>query len=257
MKYSICIEPLFEKTPFADRVKLVSESGFNAVELWDASDKDDLDRFVEECRRYNMTISVCGLNDVWSSRRLNAPTSDFIACFEETIPNLKKMDCSSVIALAGEIEKDKTIDEQKRRAVESLKAAAKIAEAENIMVTVEALNSYVDHKDYFLDSSRLGFEIIKEVASENVKLLYDVYHMQIMEGNIIATLKDNIDLVGHFHSAGVPGRHELYIGELNYKNIITAIDNMGYKMYFGLEYWPSIEALKSLRQTKKFLEPGL
>ena len=77
--------------------------------------------------------------------------------------------------------------------------------------------------------------------------------MQIMEGNIISTLKKNIDLVGHFHSAGVPGRHELYSGELNYKNIITAIENMGYSNYFGLEYWPSIDDIKSLKHTKKYL----
>ena len=121
------------------------------------------------------------------------------------------------------------------------------------MLVLEALNSYVDHKGYFLDSSKLGFEIIKEVASSHVKLLYDVYHMQIMEGNIILNIKDTIELIGHFHSAGVPGRHELYTGELNYKNIIEEIENAGYKEYFGLEYWPSADDKKSLIRILKFL----
>lgn len=102
----------------------------------------------------------------------------------------------------------------------------------------------------------MGFDILKEVGSDRIKLLFDVYHMQIMEGNIISNIKENIDLIGHFHSAGVPGRHELYSGELNYKNIITAINDSGYKGHFGLEYWPSMDDLKSLRQTKKFLYGG-
>lgn len=252
MKYSICIEPLFGNIPFEDRVKIISEIGYEAVELWDSSDKD-LDKFVEECKKYNIEVAACGLNDIWGNRRLNAPTRDFMAVLEETIPNLKKMGCSSTIALTGEIDKNKTIEEQKKKIIETLKEAAKIAESENIVIVVEALNSYVDHKDYFLDSSKTGFEIIKEVGSDSIKLLYDVYHMQIMEGNIISNITDNIDLIGHFHSAGVPGRHELYSGELNYKNIITSINDAGYDKYFGIEYWPSINDKESLKQTDKFL----
>jgi len=231
MKYSICIEPLFEKTPFEDRVKIVSEIGFGAIEFWDPAEKD-LDRLKDECSKYNMTIAACTVKDFWGNKRLNA------------------------LVLTGEIEKDKTIKEQKSRIIQSLKEASKIAESENIEIVLESLNSYVDHKDYFLDSSRMGFDILKEVGSDRIKLLFDVYHMQIMEGNIISNIKENIDLIGHFHSAGVPGRHELYSGELNYKNIITAINDSGYKGHFGLEYWPSMDDLKSLRQTKKFLYGG-
>lgn len=87
-----------------------------------------------------------------------------------------------------------------------------------------------------------------------MKLLYDVYHMQIMEGDIIATIEKNIGLIGHFHSAGVPGRHELYTGELNYKDITQKIDKLGYKGYFGLEYFPLEKSEESLKKTKKLLE---
>lgn len=252
MKYSICIEPLFEKTPFEDRVKIVSEIGFGAIEFWDPAEKD-LDRLKDECSKYNMTIAACTVKDFWGNKRLNAPTKDFINNLEESIPLLKKINCNKALVLTGEIEKDKTIKEQKSRIIQSLKEASKIAESENIEIVLESLNSYVDHKDYFLDSSLMGFDILKEVGSDRIKLLFDIYHMQIMEGNIISNIKENIDLIGHFHSAGVPGRHELYSGELNYKNIITAINDSGYKGHFGLEYWPSMDDLKSLRQTKKFL----
>ena len=252
MKYSICIEPLFEKIPFEVRIKVVNQIGFNTIEFWDPEGKD-LDKLNEECRKYNISIAVCTVKNPWGDKRLNAPTKDFIKNLEDTIPLLRKIKCKRVIVLAGELQKDKSFDFQRLHIVESLKEAAKIAEDQNIEIVLEALNSYVDHKDYFLDSSRLGFEIIKEVASSHVKLLYDVYHMQIMEGNIISNIKNNIEFIGHFHSAGVPGRHELYTGELNYKNIIKEIKNSGYKKYFGVEYWPSIGGKESLKQTFEFL----
>jgi len=252
MKYSICIEPLFEKVPFEDRIKLVSEIGFDTIEFWDPEGKD-LEKMKDECKKYNVSIAVCTVKNPWGDKRLNAPTKDFIKNLEGTIPLLRKINCKRAIVLTGEIEKSRSLDFQKLHIIESLKEAAKIAEDQNIELVLEVLNSYVDHKGYFLDSSKLGFEIMKEVASSRIKLLYDVYHMQIMEGNILCNIKGNIKLIGHFHSAGVPGRHELYAGELNYKNIIEEIENAGYKEYFGLEYWPSTDSKESLIQTLKFL----
>lgn len=249
MKFSICIESIFESFPFEGRVKLVHEIGFNTIELWDPSIKD-LDKLKEECIKYNVSVALCALK---ANKRLNTETKDFINNFEESIPLVKKINCKKVICLTGEIEKGKTIEEQKSRIITNLKAAAKISEREDINIVLESLNSYVDHKDYFLDSSKLGFEIIKEVNHDRVKFLYDIYHMQIMEGNIISTIKNNINLIGHFHSAGIPGRHEHYIGELNYHGIINAIKETAYKGYFGLEYWPSIDNVKSLQEVVKYL----
>jgi hydroxypyruvate isomerase len=111
----------------------------------------------------------------------------------------------------------------------------------------------VDHKGYYLDGTATGFDIVRAVDSPNVKLLYDVYHMQIMEGNIIATVTENIDCIGHFHAAGVPGRHELWSGELDYRRITEAIDKAGYTGSFGLEYWPTGDHAASLAQTARYL----
>jgi hydroxypyruvate isomerase len=252
MKYSICIEPIFNELSFEDRVKSISEIGFKTIEFWDPADKN-LDKLREECNKYNVSISICTLNNPWGSKRLHEETKVFIQSFEETIPNLRKINCSKVILLTGETEKDRSFESQRAQIVTNLKEAAKIAESENIDIVLESLNSYVDHKDYFLDSSKLGFEIIKEIGSGKVKLLYDIYHMQIMEGNIISSIEKNIELIGHFHSAGVPGRHELYSGELNYINILKAIDNTIYKEFFGIEYWPSTNSEESLIKTIKFL----
>jgi hydroxypyruvate isomerase len=252
MKYSICIEPVFNEFSFEDRVKMVNEIGFSTIEFWNPADKN-LDKLREECIKYNMSISVCTMNDPWGNKRLNEETKIFIQNFEETIPNMRKINCNRVIVLTGEIEKDRSAESQRLQIVTNLKEAAKIAESENINIVLEALNSYVDHKDYFLNSSKLGFEIIKEIGSEKVKLLYDIYHMQIMEGNIISSIENNIELIGHFHSAGVPGRHELYSGELNYKNILKSIENTTFNEFFGIEYWPSVNSEESLVKTLKFL----
>lgn len=124
---------------------------------------------------------------------------------------------------------------------------------EGVTVNMEALNSLVDHKGYYLDSSYMGFEIMKAVGCDNIKLLYDVYHMQIMEGNIIENVLKNIDLIGHFHSAGVPGRHEHFDGDNDYKNILKAINKTTYDRYFGLEYWPTYDHRKSLTDVKNYL----
>ena len=166
---------------------------------------------------------------------------------------IKKINCNKVICLAGEKDKGKSKKDQRSRIVTNLKEASGIADREDIYIVLEALNSHVDHKDYFLDSSKLGFDIIKEVNHERVKLLYDIYHMQIMEGNILSTIKENIKLIGHFHSAGVPGRHELFTGEINYINVLQEIENLGFTGYFGLEYWPSTSSAESLSKTAEFL----
>ena len=92
------------------------------------------------------------------------------------------------------------------------------------------------------------------VNNPGLKLLYDVYHMQIMEGNHIASIKENISLIGHFHSASVPGRNELYSGEINYASIMKAINDSGYDGYFGLEYWPTVQEEISLSKTLEYLK---
>ena len=111
--------------------------------------------------------------------------------------------------------------------MENLHLLAPAAEKAGITLLLEALNSLVDHKGYFLDTATAGFEIVREVGHPSVRLLYDIYHMQIMQGNVIETVQRNIGLIGHFHAAGVPGRHEVFGGELDYRHILDAIAAAG------------------------------
>ena len=121
--------------------------------------------------------------------------------------------------------------------------------ANRVTLHVELLNSKVDHRDYQGDRTGWGVEVMKGVGSPNVKLLYDIYHMQIMEGDVIRTIRDNIQYLGHFHTGGVPGRNELDgTQELNYNAIAKAIADTGFQGYVAHEFMPKRDPLTSLRE---------
>ncbi len=123
------------------------------------------------------------------------------------------------------------------------------AEEKGVTVCMELLNSKVDHKDYQCDHTAWGAEVCKRVNSARVKLLYDIYHMQIMEGDVIRTISQNLPWIGHFHTGGVPGRHEIDSSqELNYRAIAQAIANLGFQGFFAHEFVPALDPLKSLQQ---------
>ena len=140
-----------------------------------------------------------------------------------------------------------------KNCVDGLKQIIGIAEKKGVIIQMELLNSKIDHKDYMCDRSKWGVELCKRLGSENFKLLYDIYHMQIDEGDVIRTIKDNHQYFGHYHTAGVPGRHELdELQELNYPAIAKAILETGFKDYIAQEFIPTgkekedkIKALKA------------
>ena len=130
-----------------------------------------------------------------------------------------------------------------------LKRIMKMAEELKVTVIMELLNSKRDHKDYQCDHTPWGVELVKRVGSERFKLLYDIYHMQIMEGDVIATIQENKDYIAHFHTGGVPGRNEIDTSqELNYPRIARAITDMGFTGYFAHEFIPRRDPMTSLKQ---------
>jgi hydroxypyruvate isomerase len=133
-----------------------------------------------------------------------------------------------------------------------LKEAVKIAEDQGVTICMELLNSKVNHPGYMCDKSAWGFELCRRVNSPRFKMLYDIYHMQIMEGDLIDTIRKNIQYIGHFHTAGVPGRHELDENqEIYYPAVMKAIVETGYQGYVAHEYSPTRDALESLVQAVK------
>lgn len=250
MKYSLCIETVFEDVDFYDRIRLAKDCGADAVELWDPS-VYDTQKIASISQNINIPVVTCSMYQSWTYR-INLPYEVVKKSIEKTIECGKDLGCNTFIGLSGE--QECKVDSQKSLLIENLKRLSEYCEQENVIIVLEALNSLYDHKGYYLDSSYVGFEIVKAVNSPSIKLLYDCYHMQIMEGNLINSIRNNIDFIGHFHSAGVPGRHELHLGETNYPYVIQIIEEAGYDRYFGFEYWPTYDSDQSIRDVLSYVK---
>ena len=147
------------------------------------------------------------------------------------------------------------LHEGMKNCAEALKRVLPVAEQKKVVIQMELLNSKHSHKDYMCDNSKWGVELVKMVGSENFKLLYDIFHMQIMEGDVIATIRQNKDYYGHYHTGGVPGRHELdQTQELYYPAIAKAIIDTGYKGYYAHEFVPTRDPLTSLDEAVKMCD---
>lgn len=174
---------------------------------------------------------------------------DLLAKFEQAIPQVAENGFPNIITFSGNRNGMKD-EEGLENCVTGLKRLVPIAEKYKVTVALELLNSKVDHKGYMADHAAWGVEVCKRVGSERLKLLYDIYHMQIMEGDLIRTIRENHQYIAHFHTGGVPGRHEIDdTQETNYAAVMRAIVATGYKGFVSQEFVPSrSDALASLRQ---------
>jgi hydroxypyruvate isomerase len=153
----------------------------------------------------------------------------------------------NVITFSGN-RKGMADDIGKENCILGLNKVKKMAEDSGVTICLELLNSKVDHHDYMCDHTAWGVDVMKGVGSSRVKLLYDIYHMQIMEGDIIRTVRDNIQYIGHFHTGGVPGRHELDdTQELQWRTIAKAIADLKFEGFFAHEFVPTKDPLTSLK----------
>ena len=140
-------------------------------------------------------------------------------------------------------------DQGKENCIVGLKRVAKFAEDNGVTVCMELLNSKIDHHDYQCDHTAWGVDVMRAVNSPRMKLLYDIYHMQIMEGDVIRTVRENISYIAHFHTGGVPGRHELDdTQELQWRTVAKAIADLNFEGYFAHEFIPTKDPMTSLQQ---------
>jgi hydroxypyruvate isomerase len=168
--------------------------------------------------------------------------------FRKNIPIAAKMGVPNVITFSGN-RKGMSDEEGAANCVIGLNKLKKIAEDNGITICMELLNSKVNHKDYMCDHTAWGVGVMEQVNSPHVKLLYDIYHMQIMEGDLIHTITDNAKWLGHFHTGGVPGRHELNDQqEVQWDGVMRGIVATGYQGYVAHEFVPTGDPLTSLRQ---------
>jgi hydroxypyruvate isomerase len=215
--------------------KAVKEIGFGAIDLIGPKDWPML-------QKYNLYSSMCyhggnvSLTNGFNDKQYHA---QLIKDYEEVIPLMVKAGYKDVICFSGN--RNGMDDETGlKNCTEGLKKILPLAEKNGITIHMELLNSKIDHKDYMCDKTPWGVELCKRTGSENFKLLYDIYHMQIDEGDVIRTIKDYHQYIGHYHTAGVPGRHEIDESqELYYPAIMKAIKDTGFKGYTAQEFIPT------------------
>jgi hydroxypyruvate isomerase len=171
----------------------------------------------------------------------------------EAIAAAQTLGTKTLLMLTGNALPGVSLEDQHRSIVDGMKEARTLVEPAGITLIIELLNTYVNHPGYYLNSVEKGVRVVDEVGSPNVKLLNDLYHMQIMEGNLIANLRKYIDRIGHFHVADVPGRHQPGTGEINYRNVLRAIAETDYTGYVAMEYSPTIDPLESLKQIQQMV----
>ena len=216
--------------------------GLESVELLDPDDWQVLKKHGMTCAMANGASQITkGFNRIENHEWL-------IPGFDKRLREAAAADIPNVICFSGN--REGMDDEQGlENCVIGLQKIMPAAERLGVNVCMELLNSRVDHHDYQCDHTAWGVELVKRVGSDRFKLLYDIYHMQIMEGDVIRTIRDNIDYIGHFHTGGNPGRHEIdETQELNYRAIAQAIADTGFTGFIAQEFIPTHDPATSLRQ---------
>ena len=247
MRLCVPIPCFFGDMDFCEGLRRVKALGYDAAETynWKGLDFDAVRRTCEETGVE--LLSMCT-----SEFRMTDPTfrQAWLDGLEESCQAANRMGVKRLITQVGQ-DTGAPREQQHAAIVETLNLARPILEKSGVTIMLEPLNTLVNHPGYYLWSAVEGFEIIREVNHPLVKLVYDIYHQQVMEGNIIPNITKNLDCIAHLHSAGHPGRNELQYGENDYKVIFAAVDNAGYTGACGLEYRPLMDPEESLREAMR------
>ena len=257
LRYSYCIDMMFAEMDFYKRFEYAKKCGADAVEFWKWSNKD-IAKVKEELVKNELSLSIFNIDckdeklsyDL-SRGILNAGRKEeFVSALKESIPVYKELNANGMIVLIGEM-LDIPYEEQIENIVNCLEAAVPIIEKEKVTLLLEPLNDF-DRKNYFLPRAKEVLEIIKKVNSPNIKILLDLYHEQLMAGNLINTIQENLSYLGHIHVADVPGRHEPGTGEINYKEIFERLREMSYEEYVGFEFQATIDSEKLITYMEEY-----
>ena len=247
MRLSVCIPMFFREISLPEAIRRVAELGYDACEMWTVGEEEDLQAAAAACREYGVDfLAIC-------TDYFDATGGDAEAYAEGVRSAARKAGALGAKMLISQVGKDTGAPrpEQHANIVKCLKAAIPVLKETGLTIVIEPLNTLVNHKGYYLWSSQEGFEILREVDHPQIKMVYDIYHQQVMEGNLIANITGNLPLIGHLHAAGCPGRNELNNGEIDYKKVFEAVDQAGYAGACALEYKPLLPPEESLALTGK------
>lgn len=235
INHSVC-RWCYSKIPMEDFLQSLNKLGIKSMDLTGPEDWPLM-------KKYGIHASMCwgagfGIEKGWNDPKLH---DDLIKDYLQMIPRVAEAGYTNLICFSGN---RNGMNDQVglKNCAEGLKQIVPMAEKHGVVIQMELLNSKVDHKDYMCDHAEWGVALCKEIGSENFKLLYDIYHMQIMEGDVIRTIRDYHEYFGHYHTGGNPGRHEIdETQELYYPAIMKAILETGFKGHVAQEFIPTWE----------------
>lgn len=242
INHSVC-KWCYGKIPLEDFCKSAKEIGLKSIELLGPADWPVL-------KKYGLTCALPqgagkGIEQGFNDLKLH---DELVASYEAIFPKLKEAGLNTVICFSGN-RRGMSDEEGAKNCATGLKRLMPSAEKYGVTMIMELLNSKVNHKDYMCDHTAWGVDVCKQVGSNNFKLLYDIYHMQIMEGDIIRTIQQYKDYIGHYHTGGNPGRNEIdETQEIYYPAVMKAIVETGFKGFVAQEFIPKRDPLTSLKE---------
>jgi hydroxypyruvate isomerase len=250
---SVMLWTIYRDLPFEQRLQKVTQAGYHAVELvgefkdWSDQDFRNVDR-----KKRELGLTFDATSGLHASLCDPSKRDEFLSEVRAILPVMDKLQCNKLIVLTGNKVPGLSPQEHHASCVEGLKRAADLASPHNVQILLENIDPEENPK-YFLTSVAEGFEIVREINSPHVRFLYDFFHEQISEGNLIEKLEKNIDLVGLVHVADVPGRHEPGTGEIHYPNIYRKLAQLKYDRYVAMEFLPTGDPVASLRVAREQL----
>jgi hydroxypyruvate isomerase len=241
IKQAACRSAFGKNVPLEKMCEVCVELGLHGIDFVAPADWPTL-------KKYDLTCPIIHSHSLEKALNRRENHDECLAAIRKSIELAAAAGLPSVICLSGN-RAGLADDAGATACVEGLKKIAPFAEEKKVTLCMELLNSKRDHKDYQCDRTAWGADVCRRVGSPRVKLLYDIYHMQVQEGDVIAAIRENIKYIGHFHTAGVPGRHEVDESqELYYPAIMRAIADLGFQGYVTHEYTPTGDPVESLRK---------
>ena len=247
----------FGDVPIPTSLERVAKAGFDACDNFDWRNRQQFGQFQKYLKEFGLGAGVLVVNKRPDVNALGCSLvspgdrNGFLEELRLCIDAAHAVGCVRLEVLSGNALPGVSRADQLDNCVATLEAAAPALAANGMTAVVELLNSNVDHPGYFLDSVETAVQLIRRIADPRIRLSFDIYHVQVMQGNLIQTIRDSFDCVGQYHFADVPGRHEPGTGEINFRNVFKAIYDLNYDGYVTAEYHPTDFTFRDLEAVRE------
>jgi hydroxypyruvate isomerase len=249
-RFSVMLWTLEKQAPFDRCIEMVAAAGYNGVELVGEFQKwssDETRRVMAKMRSLGLVFDA--MSGVKAGFSVPSDSDTFMTQLTAQIHSAKDLECPIIILLSGKRVEGLDPKAQRQTSIDNLKRAADLASKNDVQIVIEPIDP-LENPTIFLRTVTDGFDIVHEVGSPNVKVLYDFYHEQRAFGNLIEKLENNIDQIGLVHIADVPGRHEPGTGEIDYTNIYRKLGQLKYDKFIAMEFYPTEDPVTSLKKAR-------